>query len=48
MATRPSVPAWEIPRTEEPGSYSPLGHKELDMIERLNHSETGASLVAQR
>ena len=24
------VPAWKIPRTEEPGGYSPKGHKELD------------------
>ena len=25
-----SIPAWEIPWTEEPGGYSPWGHKELD------------------
>ena len=23
MATHSSIPAWEIPRTEEPGGYSP-------------------------
>jgi len=36
MATHSSILAWEIPQTEEPGSYSPWGHKELDMNERLN------------
>ena len=30
MATHSSVLAWRIPWTEEPGSYSPRGHKELD------------------
>ena len=34
MATHSSIPAWRIPRTEEPGGlYSPWGHKELDMTE---------------
>ena len=33
MATHSSVPAWRIPWTEEPGGYSPQGHKELDMTE---------------
>ena len=28
MATHSSILAWEIPRTEEPGNYSPWGHKE--------------------
>ena len=30
MATHSSVLAWEIPGTEEPGSYSLCGHKESD------------------
>ena len=30
MATHASILAWRIPRTEEPGGYSPLGHKESD------------------
>ena len=30
MATHSSVLAWEIPRTEKPGCYSPWGCKELD------------------
>ena len=34
-ATHCSVLAWEIPWTEEPGSYSPWGHKESDSAERL-------------
>ena len=28
MATHPSILAWRIPWTEEPGGYSPWGHKE--------------------
>ena len=36
MATNPSIFAWEIPWTEEPGGYSPWGRKELDMTERLH------------
>ena len=27
MATHSSILAWRIPRTEEPGWYSPWGHK---------------------
>ena len=27
MATHSSILAWKIPWTEEPGSYSPWGHK---------------------
>ena len=27
MATHSSILAWEIPRTEQPGGYSPWGHK---------------------
>ena len=28
--------AWRIPWREEPVGYSPWGHKELDMTERLH------------
>ena len=35
MATHSSILAWEIPWTEEPGGYSPWGHKESDLTERL-------------
>ena len=35
MATHSSILAWRIPWTEEPGSYRPWGHKELDMTERF-------------
>ena len=36
MATHSSTLAWKIPWTEEPGRlYSPWGHKESDMTERL-------------
>ena len=33
MATHSSFLAWKIPWTEEPGAYSPQGHKELDATE---------------
>ena len=33
MAIHSSNLAWKIPRTEEPGSLSLQGHKELDMTE---------------
>ena len=32
-ATHSSIFAWGIPWTEEPGGYSPWGHKELDVTE---------------
>ena len=40
MTTHSSTLVWRIPWTEEPGSYSPWGGKELDMIERLTHTHT--------
>ena len=33
MTTHSRILAWRIPGTEEPGSYSPWGFKELDTIE---------------
>ena len=33
MATHSSILAWKIPRTEEPGRYSPWSLKESDMTE---------------
>ena len=36
MATHSSILAWRIPWMEEPGSYSPWGHKESDTTERLH------------
>ena len=36
MATHSSILAWRISWTEEPGGYSPWGHKELDTTEQLN------------
>ena len=35
MAVTFSILAWRIQWTEEPGGYSPLGHKESDMTESL-------------
>ena len=39
MATHCSIPAWRIPWTEEPGRYSPWGHKELDMTEATEQQQ---------
>ena len=36
-ATHSSILAWRIPRTEETGRLQSVGHKELDMTERLSH-----------
>ena len=33
MATHSSILAWRIPRTEEPGGYSPWSQKESDTTE---------------
>ena len=33
MATHSSILAWRIPRTVEPGRYSPWDHKESDTAE---------------
>ena len=38
MATHSSILAWELPWTEEPGGYSPWGHKEQDTTEQLTLS----------
>ena len=35
IATRSSILPWRIPWTEEPGGYSPQGHKESDTTEQL-------------
>ena len=34
-AARSRTLAWRIPRTEEPGGYSPWGHKESDTTDQL-------------
>ena len=38
MAVHSSMPAWEIPWTEEPGRLQLTGHKESDTTERLTVS----------
>ena len=38
MATHASIPAWRIPRTEEPGGLQPEGCKESDMTEGTEHT----------
>ena len=36
MATHSDTLAWRIPWTEEPGGLQSMGHKELDVSERLS------------
>ena len=36
MATHPSILAWNIPRTKEPGMLQSMGSKRLDTAEQLN------------
>ena len=45
MAPNSNILAWETPWTEEPGSYSPWGRKESDMIE---HTQLHSSTVIYR
>ena len=35
MATHSSIPAWRTPWTEEPGLYSPWGHKVSDTADSV-------------
>ena len=37
MPTHSGVLAWRIPRTEEPGGYSPWCHKDSDTTDRDYH-----------
>ena len=36
IATKSSILAWRIPRTEEPDGYSPMGCKDSDTTEHLS------------
>ena len=38
MATQPSILAWKIPWTEEPGRLQSMGLQELDMTELSTHT----------
>ena len=40
MATHPSILAWSIPWTEEPGGLQSTGCKDSDMTERPTHTHT--------
>ena len=40
MATHPSIFAWEIPWTEEPGRLQSMGSQESDMIEKLKNNNS--------
>ena len=45
MATHPSILAWRIPWTEDPGGYSPWGRNESDMTEQLTFSRSLSLLI---
>ena len=46
MATHSNILAWRISWTEEPGGYSPWGHKESDMTKHAcTHTHRGDSLI---
>ena len=42
IATHSTILAGKIPWTEDPGSYSPWGHKESNMTEATEHACTHA------
>ena len=44
MATHSSIHALKIPWMEEPVGYSPWGHKESDMTERLHFTSLHVSV----
>ena len=46
-ATYSSILAWRIPWTEEPGGLQSMGHKELDMTERLHFHFLSAYLKVE-
>ena len=39
MVTHSSILPWRTPWAEKPMSYSPWGHKELDMTEAIEHKQ---------
>ena len=45
-ATHSSILAWEIPWIEEPGGYSPWGHKESDTTELWKPASLKSHIVA--
>ena len=48
MATRSSILAWRVPRTEEPGGYSPRGRNNCFCTAGGFHeSRPGACLITQ-
>ena len=44
MAAHSNVLAWEIPWTEQPGSYNPWEARESDMTEQRNNNNTGTKI----
>ena len=46
MSAHSSTLAWRIPRTQEPGGYSPQGCTELDTTERLSIAAVHSTVLA--
>ena len=46
MVTHSSILAWRITRTEKPGGYIPLAHKESNTIEQLPYNSGAKVKVA--
>ena len=46
MATRSSILAWKIPRTEEPGGYGPWGRKESDTTKHAHTHKTSGRCMS--
>ena len=44
-ATHSSILAWNISWTEDPGSYSPKGRKELDMTEHTSYNDFFSTVI---
>ena len=44
MATHSNSLAWRTPQIEEPGGLKSMGHKELDMTERLKTTTNSTAL----
>ena len=46
IATHPSILAWKIPRTAEPGRLQSMGSHESDTTERVNNNKTGSERLS--
>ena len=45
MATHPSILAWRIPWTEDPGRLQSIGSQRVNMTERFTHKYTHSMIL---